>query len=239
MKEVAILGYHKIGDPPNDWDSWFYIPEPTFVSQMHYLEEHGWQVIDVATFLQGLAAPEKMPDRAALLTFDDGYRSMRDVALPCLMQFSYPAVLFVPTDFIGKVNSFDAGNEPEEAICDWDDLRELTRCGVAIQSHGASHRAFSKLGLPEQETEIRRSKGVLEAGLGEPIDFFSFPYGDRGANPAAVEKTLEQSGYRAACVYGGGPTTLPNPAPYGLARVAMGPDTDLRSELGENSPCCR
>ena len=80
---MAILGFHKIGEPPPDgWETWFYIPEATFVEHLDYLQKAGWQVIDLAAFLEGLAAPNILPERAALLTFDDGYRSMRAVALP-------------------------------------------------------------------------------------------------------------------------------------------------------------
>src|SRR5436305_5987284 len=79
---VAILAYHKIGQPPaNGWESWFYIPEATFVSHLSYLHESGWQVIDLATFLQGLVEAHVLPRRSVLLTFDDGFRSMRQVAL--------------------------------------------------------------------------------------------------------------------------------------------------------------
>jgi peptidoglycan/xylan/chitin deacetylase (PgdA/CDA1 family) len=139
---LAILGFHKIGEPPpGGWETWFYIPEATFVEHLSYLWEQDWQVIDLATFLKGLQAPNSLPERAALLTFDDGYRSMRTVAVPLLLQFRYPAVFFVPTDFIGERNTFDAA-EPEEALCDWDDLVELERHGVSVQSHGASHRPF-------------------------------------------------------------------------------------------------
>lgn len=243
---LAILGFHKIGEPPPDgWETWFYIPEGTFVEQLSYLQEDGWQVIDLATFLEGLAAPNGVPERAALLTFDDGYRSMRTVALPWLLRFGYPAVLFVPTGYIGARNTFDAA-EPEEALCDWDDLVELERNGVSIQSHGISHRPLSELSPAEQEEELRRSKVTLEAGLGKRVELFSYPYGDDGvssypyshdeANSRAlrdVRKTLERAGYRAACLYGGGPTRLPAADPYRLTRLAVGPDTNLQAELRE------
>ena len=68
-------------------------------------------------------------------------------------------------------------------ICDWDDLRELERLGVSIQSHGASHRPFSKLSLPEQEEELTRSKTALEANLEKPVEVFAYPYGDGGTEP--------------------------------------------------------
>jgi peptidoglycan/xylan/chitin deacetylase (PgdA/CDA1 family) len=229
---LAILGYHKIGEPPSGgWETWFYIPEETFAEHLSYLRENGWQVIDLETFLRGLAVPDSLPERAALLTFDDGYRSMRTVTLPWLLRFGYPAVLFVPTDYIGGPNTFDADVEPEEVLCDWDDLSELERQGVSIQSHGASHRAFSELDPAGREEELRRSKAVLEAGLGKPVELFSYPYGDSGAKPPEIEELMERAGYRAACLYGGGPNLVPITDRFHLARLAMGPDTDLQAAL--------
>jgi peptidoglycan/xylan/chitin deacetylase (PgdA/CDA1 family) len=231
-RSLAILGYHKIGEPPPDGrQTWFYVPEEIFAGHLSYLRDHGWHVIDLPALLGGITAPESLPERAALLTFDDGYRSMRTVALPWLLRFGYPAVLFVPTDYIGGSNGFDAGYEPEEAICDWDDLREVERLGVSIQSHGASHRSFSKLSLPEQQEELARSKITLEAGLEKPVEVFAYPYGDGGTDPRLTGTALERAGYRAACLYKGGPNLLPIAEPYRLTRLDMGPDTDLRVAL--------
>jgi peptidoglycan/xylan/chitin deacetylase (PgdA/CDA1 family) len=229
---LAILGFHKIGAPPvGGWDTWFYVPEPTFEGFLTQLREEAWEVIDLETFLGGLAAPARLPERSVLLTFDDGYRSMRQVALPWLLQFGYPGVLFVPSDFIGRSNEFDAGVEPEEAICNWDDLRELERHGVSIQSHGASHRRFSALTTAELEEELFRSKATLEAGLDKRVEAVAYPYGDAGVDAGSVRRALEHAGYRAACLYGGGPHLLPIADPYRLLRVPIGPDTDLQAAL--------
>jgi peptidoglycan/xylan/chitin deacetylase (PgdA/CDA1 family) len=246
-RTLAILAYHKIGEPPAEgWETWFYIPEAIFVEHLRYLKASGWQVIDLASFLRGLTAPASLPERAVLLTFDDGYRSMRTVALPWLLRFEFPAVLFVPTDFIGGHNTFDAA-EPEEALCDWEDLIELERHGVTVQSHGASHQPFSQLTSEEQEAELRRSKTILEAGLGKRVEVFSYPYGDDGVSsyPYAgdgkssqilrnVRDMLRQAGYRAGFLYGGGTAHLPAANPYRLNRLALGPDTDLQEELRED-----
>jgi len=115
MKRLAILGYHKIGPPPRSgWDTWFYIPEQTFLRQLSELQAGGWQVVDLATFLHGLSSPDFLPERSALITFDDGYRSMLTITLPLLQRLGLPSVLFVPTDHVGKSNSFDSGSEPDE-----------------------------------------------------------------------------------------------------------------------------
>ncbi len=231
-KTIAILGLHKVGAPPADgWDTWYHIPEETFVGHLNHLKQNDWQVIDVPTLLRGVASPAKLPERSALITFDDGYRSNREVALPLLRRFGYPAVIFVAVDYIGKTNIFDIDEEPEEWMCDWDDLRELERCGVSVQSHSVTHRAFSELSSAMQEEELRRSKAILEAGLGRPVELFSYPYGDEGGNPAKVAEALRRTGYRAACLYSGGLNVTPILEPYRLNRLTMGSDTDLGKEL--------
>ncbi|HEY7310221.1 MAG TPA: polysaccharide deacetylase family protein [Gemmataceae bacterium] len=234
---LAVLGYHKIGPPPpGGWETWSYVPEETFAGHLRFLRATGWQVLDLAAFLRGLAAPQTLPPRAVLLTFDDGYRSNLTVAVPWLRRFGFPAVLFVPTDFLGRHNSFDADVEPEEEICTWAELRELERAGVAVQSHGCSHRTLSDLPPREWEREIVRSRAVLEEGLGRPVEVFCYPYGDGGQDPKEVRRVLRAAGYRAACLYGGGPSLIPPADPYRLPRLAMGPDTDLRALLGAFSP---
>src|SRR5262249_45495904 len=70
-----------------------------------------------------------------------------------------------------------------------------------VQSHGASHRAFSELDLKAVETELVQSRAVREDGLGKPVEVFSYPYGDAGANFEVVRDTLRRAGSRAACLY--------------------------------------
>ena len=232
MTRVAILGYHKVGPPlPGGWETWFYVPEATFAEQLALLRGAGWQPVDLTTFLRGLTEPDSLPERAALITFDDGYRSVREVALPLLERFGYPAVLFMPTDFVGATNLFDLESEPEEPLCDWDDLRELVRRGFAVQSHGASHRAFSELAPTDRARELERSKAALEAELDLPVDLFAYPYGDDAGTPPDVREALARAGYLAACGYGGGTISMPSKDPYRLERLAMGPDTDLMAAL--------
>jgi peptidoglycan/xylan/chitin deacetylase (PgdA/CDA1 family) len=232
FKALAVLGYHKIGPPPIGFPpTWFYVSEETFIKHLTFLKEEQWAVIDLETFLRGLEQPETLPDRAALLTFDDGCKSTTSAALDCLRRFGFPAVVFVPADYIGKTNLFDAGVEPEEAICNWDDLKELEAAGISIQSHSASHRKFSTLSLVELERELAGSKAALEAGLGKSVTAIAFPFGDSGSDRAETEALLIKAGYRTAFLYGGGPVDPGKLHRYGVSRIAMGPDTNLNAEL--------
>jgi len=230
---LAILGFHKIGEPPaGAGSSRWYVPGPTFRNQLKALTMSGWEVISIDAFLKGLSEPDSLPPRAALLTFDDGYKSVLEVASPLLSEFGYPSVVFVPTQFVGGYNDFDQGIEPREPICSWNDLRELERRGCSIQSHGVRHSSFPELAHEEQQEELRHSKDVIEAELGKPVEVFAFPYGQAGMDRMRVRELLQRTGYRAACLFDGGVSKLPFHNAYCLTRVPMYPDSDLTALLG-------
>ncbi len=238
-RRLAVLGFHKVGSPPvQGWETWFYISSAIFDGYLRWLKESDWRVISALQFLKGLESPETLPHRSVLLTFDDGYRSMRHVTLALLRSFNFPAVLFVPTSFIGLVNSFDTGIEPEEPICNWADLMELQRHGVSIQSHSVSHRRFSALDEAERDRELKDSKALLEDRLGNPVELFSFPYGDYGGDRRASASALQRAGYKAAYLYGGGAIPVPAADVYQIARLKMGPETHLGGELEDVSEAC-
>ena len=231
-RTLCVLGFHKIGRPPSgEWPTWFYIAEDIFVRQLSFLRDNAWEAINVNTFINGLVEPKLLPSKSVLLTFDDGYRSLLSMAVPWLVRFNFPAVVFVPTAYIGGYNEFDAGNEPCEPICDWNDLHELERQGISVQSHGVAHRKLSELESTEQRLEIFHSKQVLENRLGKQVSLFSFAYGDDGRASNGVNRMLREAGYRASFLYGGGPLQLPLTNHFAIPRLAMGPETTLADEL--------
>lgn len=234
MKTLAILGYHKIGVPPVDgWYTWNYVPEDVFEKHLEYLRDNEWKVIDAKQFLEGLELPDTFPSKAVLITFDDGYKSTLEIALPILQKFSYPAIVFVPTAFVGSYNAFDADifYEPKEDICTWEELLELEQSGISIQSHSVNHSHFSKLTQHELIQEIKLSKKILEAKLNKQVELFSFPYGDNGMDASTTDAILMENGYRAAFLFAGQAICTPVENNFRIPRVAIGPDSDLKSLL--------
>ena len=227
MPPVAILSYHKIGDPPEGWDSWYYVSRACFREHLVTLRRLGWNTIAHTTLLDALDRPGSLRAPSVLVTFDDAYRSLVREALPILQELDAPSVVFVPTAFVGGTNAFDAGEEPDEPICSWDDLTTLAANGVAIQSHGVNHAAMSDLDAGARRAELEQSRSTLEGRLRASVDLFAFPYGDGGTDPRAMAEAVRAAGYRAAFGYGGGPTDLAADDRYCLPRLAMGPDTDL------------
>lgn len=227
-RKVAVLGFHKIGKPADgSYPSWNYIPTSTFREQINLLRAEGWEWLTVDAFVAGLAQPESLPERSALITFDDGYRSTFTEALPCLLEFGAPAVIFVPTAFVGGCNEFDRDIEPEEALCTWEELRHLEENGVSVEAHSVTHPHLSELEQGAVVTEIGECKQAIERMLGSSVRLFAYPYGD-AEHDLITDHLMRASGYVAAFGYGGGIFDLKRSAPrYRIPRLAMGPDTDI------------
>ena len=96
---LCILTYHRIlesFDPLLE-------SEPdvnTFRWQMELLA-NSFNVLPLHDAITRLSS-ERMPPRAVCVTFDDGYRSVHDLALPILKEFNLPATVFVTSGCIGE-----------------------------------------------------------------------------------------------------------------------------------------
>lgn len=202
-----------------------------FARALAWLRRYDWTVLDADRFLEGLDDPERLPERSVLLTIDGPYRSLIGDALPVLRAHDVPAVVFVPVHFIGRDAVFEAESHPSP-VCTLNDLRYLEGQGMSVQSQGVSSRSFDVLSGPEREWEMMRSRQALEAALQRPVELFAFPRGDPGPDPAASAETARRCGYRAAFVCRGSVNRLAEADRFRLARVTVGPRTDVSAALG-------
>jgi peptidoglycan/xylan/chitin deacetylase (PgdA/CDA1 family) len=221
-----------VGPPSEEgWDSWYYVSTESFEAQLDFMIAEGWAPIDHGDLLRGLEQPDLLSDRSALVTFDDGYKALEDHAFPALEKAGFPAVVFVPTAYIGGANLFDDGQEPPEQICSWPDIQAWTKRDVSIQSHGVGHLNMSDLDRDARMRELVGSKEQLESGLQEPVELFAFPFGDEGEDPRIMTDMVKRAGYRAAFLYGGSPFDPAHADRFRLPRLAVGADTDLAQLL--------
>lgn len=101
---LCILNYHRVlpsADP-------LLAAEPdveAFRWQMRVLADC-FNVLSLSEALDALAR-DKLPPRAVCITFDDGYRSTHDLALPVLREFGFPATVFITTGHIGSSNMWN------------------------------------------------------------------------------------------------------------------------------------
>lgn len=135
---LCVVNYHRVleqADPLLDTE-----PDiTTFRWQMELLAE-AFHVVPLHEALTTLAS-ERMPPRTVCITFDDGYRSVHDLALPILKELGLPATVFVTS------GCMDDGHM-------WND-----RIIAAIKGLPGDHLDLRDVGLgnyPLDGTEARR-----------------------------------------------------------------------------------
>jgi biofilm PGA synthesis lipoprotein PgaB len=95
---VPVLVYHDIARrAPIDQ---YAVTETQFREQMAFLQREGYRPISLNTFIEASRGRAPLPDKAVLLSFDDGLASFADLALPLLEQYGFPAVLSVTTGWL-------------------------------------------------------------------------------------------------------------------------------------------
>ncbi len=141
--------------------------------------------------------------KRVVLTFDDGTRDFLDNALPVLQELGFSATLFIVSGMVGGKRAWSAlpGQPPlaQVPLMDASDLRALHTQGFAIGSHSMSHPQLSKLSDEEASRELSLSRTVLCDVVGQPIEWFAYPY--LAANER-TKKLAHEAGYLGAC---GGP----------------------------------
>lgn len=87
---LTCVAYHHFEAHPSDATRHLGISTPpdVFRSHLDYYEAH-FNVVDLDTVVSG-----ELPPRALLITIDDAYRSVLDVAAPLLRERHLPAILF-------------------------------------------------------------------------------------------------------------------------------------------------
>lgn len=105
-----------------------------------WLKAHGYHPVSVDTILAARNNGKQLPEKAILLTFDDGYRSFYDRVYPLLKLYQFPAVAAVVGGWLsvknGEIVDYGDDKKPREHFLSNSQIKELADSGlVEIASH--------------------------------------------------------------------------------------------------------
>jgi peptidoglycan/xylan/chitin deacetylase (PgdA/CDA1 family) len=231
-RSLRVLMYHKVNDVPGNPLT---MPVSLFDEQMDQLRELGYTVVGLEDVLAHYLDRTPLPPQAVLITFDDGYHDNLDNAARVLRKYRYPAVLFVPIGYLDDRHPLPheerlAAEGILNPTIDWDELAELEREGIRIESHGISHRPLADLEVDEAAREISLSKLRLEERLGRAVRAFSYVKGSEAHYKAVHLSLVRQAGYDVAFTAVSGANS-PGTDPLQLRRYNIEPYPSRTFEL--------
>lgn len=183
--QVAILMYHRIFE--TTIDPWDLCVSPThFEEHLQYLRQH-YSVMSLQTLMRSLS-DGRLPYRAVVLTFDDGYVDNLLNARPLLEQYDVPATVFVSTGYVDEDREFwwdelerlllVNPNVPEQialsingTVCHWD-LSEGSKSsadslqGVRERVYSGLHQLLRPLSQDQRDPIMETLRFQIQGGEG-------------------------------------------------------------------------
>ncbi|MCJ7601391.1 MAG: polysaccharide deacetylase family protein [Desulfobulbaceae bacterium] len=187
---VPVLTYHNFSETKQGL---MMVRRSDFDAQMQFLKDNDYTPITLDELFDFLLYRKEIPGKAVVITFDDGWRGVYDIAYPILKKYGFPATLFVYTDLIN-------GNKK---TLDWDLVAELDKGGLDVQCHTKSHRNLNRVleneSFQQYATEIEREiiecTETVKKKLHKKVKYLAYPYGETNNLVIAF---LEKNGYQGA-----------------------------------------
>lgn len=199
-RRARVLLYHSISDTPEDP---FAVSPHMFHSQMQWLDNHGMRVISSGALLSAIRQSQDL-FRTVVLTFDDALCDFYDTAMPILLEFHFPAVIFVPTGYIGRPGNWGKALGHWQ-VMDEPQLLQASRAAFELGSHSIHHARLPDLDDAALCAELQQSLAYLSQLTGQSCIPLAYPFGSCGARERAAARSAGYSGaYLAGGLWGSG-----------------------------------
>jgi peptidoglycan/xylan/chitin deacetylase (PgdA/CDA1 family) len=174
---TAVLLYHAVGAAADRYT----VSRAELAQHLDRIAAAQAQVVSLADLRAGADA-WPFP---VVITFDDGRASDYTEAFPLLARHGVTAELFLNPSTVGQ-----------HGFVTWDQVREMARAGLSIQSHAYDHVYLTRESEAGLVHQVADSKARLEDEIGAPVSWLAAPYGD--LNARVVEEAIA-AGYQAVC----------------------------------------
>ena len=150
---LQVVLYHHLTDHPTRLVEGLGVSTPPALFEAHIRRlSRDYEIVDLDQVLTG-----RLPRRALLITFDDGYRSVADVALPILARLGLPSVFFISAAYV------DTGSLPLDNLLCWISATVgVARLEAAITGRDGEARTLAELLAIVAALPYRRRLGLAD-----------------------------------------------------------------------------
>ncbi len=178
---VPVLMYHVINPPPAGAPfPGLYVSSSEFAAQMQALKAAGWHAVTMdqleAYWTRGVPLG---PGKPIVLTFDNGYASQYENALPILKRLGW----------VGNENIQLTGLPQSQGGLTDAQVRGLIAAGWELDTQGISHADLIALDAAQLQYQVATARHILQKRYGVPVNWFCYPSGHYDATVIAAVKS--------------------------------------------------
>lgn len=179
---VVVIQYHHVDDNTPNATS---ISPTLFDQHLTYLAENNFHAMSGKEFVKFALNERAKTDlnKQVLITFDDGYASIKDHAHSILHRYNFPYVIFINPTLIGT-----------KGYLSLEELKALEQNGATIANHTQTHPHLIRVKpfetqqqwLLSVEQEILKTQEFIEEHFTSRVKLFAYPYGEFNAQLKAL-----------------------------------------------------
>jgi len=165
-----VLCYHDVRDDVLD----NYDPDSgavsttRLISHFAWLKDHGYHVVSIDDLINAGSGQKALPEKAVLITFDDGLKSIYTRVYPLLKVFNYPVV-------VGLVGAWLEGDDNllvkygprdlrKKDFLTWEQIKELNQSGLVEFASHSYNLHVGVLANPQGNMQPAPSARIYDPG---------------------------------------------------------------------------
>lgn len=207
---LPVIMYHQITENKKRVNK-YCILKSVLEEDLKYIARSGYTTITVKELLDHMEKNTPLPEKPIMITFDDGFESIKEYVLPLLEKYNMKAVVSVVGDYADNSEKQN-DRSVSYSYLTWDDIAKLVKDErVEIQNHSYSFHSITKsrkgAGKSPGEDEdtyrkllsedINRFQNKLYSLSGYRSTAFTYPFGSFSQCSGDI---LKENGYSVAFI---------------------------------------
>ena len=213
MAKLPILMYHHV---TSEKGKGLTISVENLEKQFKYIAETGYKTYHFKELTKLKSLPNS---KNIVITFDDGYVSQMELAVPLLKKYKLKATFFIPLNFLGKTDSW---NTSSLEIMTSEQLKSLDSKTVELGFHSFNHKKYTELSNSEIEQDTHRCKEFVSENSLDFSQALAYPYGKfpkKKKQNEIFKQTLSKNGFHFGLRIGNRTNSFPFKKPFEIERI--------------------
>ena len=228
---VRVFTFHRVTTLCRDGMT---VAPEVFRRQIAYVAAHH-DIVSVEHGIELVRSGARLRRPAAVITFDDGYRSVFKTARPIMSELGVAGCCFVCSDIVGTDRRFAHDADIPVSlwldVMDWTELKMLRTEKWSIGTHTATHVRLSACTGEQLNYEIEEPRRAVRDRLGVAEPVLAYPFGLRDDISDEAIEIVRKAGHAVVLDdYSGeiptGTTALV------LGRIELGGDHETMAWMG-------
>ncbi len=205
-RKLPVVMYHQLTKNPQKSGKYVLTVE-SFEKDLQFLKTKGYQSVTVKQLIDFSQGEGDIPEKAILITFDDGQETLYEYAMPLLEKYGFTAVGFVVgalADHYTEINDHNLNY----SYLNWQQIKEMSDGDIVeIESHSFDlHKNKNgRSGIKKKKGEtfenyreflcsdVSKMKTAMINNTGKNPTAFAFPFGSFSSESTEI---LKECGFK-------------------------------------------